>query len=404
MVVALRSHPEVVGLGQSRGRPIGTAPLQAEHESCPVVIDHDFVRKIDGPTGGVCSPRLRLQTCHVTTQPQRSLPSLARLPIALHLDLDHRQSAQSAQSASKTRWPDDGSRWWCISVRYAARYVEATDLLVPIHRFLNVLPGSGALEKLMSAPFMIIALETHLGNCTGKPLGIGGHTRTRTWQKPVPALTGTGFWRVQQAQTRTHTCTCAGFTCGYHRWCVAYDRSRRKWGQSQDGDLLTRSFLPPLVPPLFLLTSFSFPSFLVLASSHEVGAAGGILDGGGCCCGKGAASDGGGGAGIEERVNGGGGCWLRASVDVLSGVRTGAGRIGMGGAVSAAECEDAGGGVLAVPVPVTRAGYLYPCRSLDSPNPCTKYQHALLMVTGMCRLCPAPKTHQIPAPGTDVLC
>ncbi|KAG2090014.1 uncharacterized protein F5147DRAFT_658277 [Suillus discolor] len=82
-------------------------------------------------------------------------------------------------------------------------------------------------------------------------------------------------------------------------------------------------------------------------SKHEVGAAGGILDGGGCCCGKGAASDGGGGAGVEERVNGGGGCWLRVSVDVLSGVRTGARRIGMGGVASAAEREDAGGGVLA---------------------------------------------------------
>ncbi|KAG2108400.1 uncharacterized protein F5147DRAFT_773607 [Suillus discolor] len=99
------------------------------------------------------------------TQPQRSLPSLARLPIALHLDLDHRQSAQSA---SKTRWPDDGSRWWCISVRYAARYVEATDLLVPIHRFLNVLPGSGALEKLMSAPLMVPTCSVHSYRCAGE--------------------------------------------------------------------------------------------------------------------------------------------------------------------------------------------------------------------------------------------
>ncbi|KAG2103468.1 uncharacterized protein F5147DRAFT_281202 [Suillus discolor] len=114
------------------------------------------------------------------TQPQRSLPSLARLPIALHLDLDHRQSAQSA---SKTRWPDDGSRWWCISVRYAARYVEATDLLVPIHRFLNVLPVSGALEKLMSAPLMVPTCSVHSYRCAGE-----AHERSVHDYRYVPSL------------------------------------------------------------------------------------------------------------------------------------------------------------------------------------------------------------------------
>ncbi|KAG1797548.1 hypothetical protein EV424DRAFT_1352771 [Suillus variegatus] len=63
-------------------------------------------------------------------------------------------------------------------------------------------------------------IEQNIGNCTGKPPGIGGHTRTRTQQKPVPALTGTGFRRVQQAQTRTHTR--AGFTRGYHSTYVQH--------------------------------------------------------------------------------------------------------------------------------------------------------------------------------------
>ena len=32
-----------------------------------------------------------------------------------------------------------------------------------------------------------------LGICTGKPWGTRGRTRTRTWQKPIPAQKGMGF-------------------------------------------------------------------------------------------------------------------------------------------------------------------------------------------------------------------
>jgi hypothetical protein len=32
------------------------------------------------------------------------------------------------------------------------------------------------------------ASPQHLGICTGKPRGTRGRTRTRTWQKPVPAM------------------------------------------------------------------------------------------------------------------------------------------------------------------------------------------------------------------------
>ncbi|KAG1834816.1 hypothetical protein EV424DRAFT_1360968 [Suillus variegatus] len=71
------------------------------------------------------------------------------------------------------------------SVRYAARYVEAavlicrllnvlpqvqaTDLLVLIcTRLLNALPSSGALEKPVSAPFMV-PIGTNVGyRCAGE--------------------------------------------------------------------------------------------------------------------------------------------------------------------------------------------------------------------------------------------